>query len=200
MNVEEKFQNFMQGFTAAVELDARAARQGCFLECVCLTASVIDATLRMGLILTHQLETGKADLLEELLHQGDSDGIVSEREIYRRALRRGVIDRDTFDELETLYKSRNRVVHRYIISGITTRDVLDIAMRLDVLKHRVSDHVAVLEEEQVRLGVGMTSRGEKPNVQDILDMATGKHGDDGLTQALREGSNQRLQRTANGRL
>jgi hypothetical protein len=30
----EKFANFMVGFAAAAELDARAAKQGCFVECV----------------------------------------------------------------------------------------------------------------------------------------------------------------------
>jgi hypothetical protein len=60
MDIEEKFENFMRGFSAAAELDARAARLGCFVECVCLTASVIDGLLRMGLILKHQLDTGPA--------------------------------------------------------------------------------------------------------------------------------------------
>jgi len=188
MDKGEKFKNFMVGFAAAVELDARAAKQGCFVECVCLTASVIDGTLRMGLILRNQLDTGTADLIEDLLHQGEADAIVSEREIYRRALSKGVVDQEVFDELEALFQERNRVVHRYIISGITTKEVLDIAMRQDALKHRVSDAVAVLEEEQIRLGVGMTGRSERSaTAQDVLDQATGKHGDAGLAEALREG-------------
>ena len=188
MDKGEKFANFMVGFAAAVELDARAAKQGCFVECVCLTASIIDATLRMGLILRHQLDTGTSDLLEELLHQGEADAIVSEREIYRRALSKGIVDQAVFGELEALYQERNRVVHRYIISGIATKDVLEIAMRQDVLKHRVSDAVAVLEEEQIRLGTGITARSERAaTAQDVLDKATGKHGDAGLTKALRKG-------------
>jgi hypothetical protein len=188
MDKGQKLANFMQGFAAAVELDARAAKQGCFVECVCLTASIIDATLRMGLILKQQLDTGITDLDEELLHQGEADAAISERSIYRRALDSGIVDQGIFDELEALYQERNRVVHRYVISGITTKDVLAIAMRQDVLKHRVSDAVAVLEEEQIRLGIGMTTRAEKTaTAQDLLDQATGKHGDAGLTDALREG-------------
>lgn len=188
MDKSEKLVNFMQGFAAAVELDARAAKQGCFVECVCLTASIIDATLRMGLILRHQLDTGTADLSEELLHQGEADAAISERSIYRRALAKGIVDQAVFEELEALYQERNRVVHRYVISGITTKDVLGIAMRQDVLKHRVSEAVAVLEEEQIRLGIGMTARAEKlVAAEDVLDQATGKHGDAGLTEALRKG-------------
>ena len=182
-----KLANFMQGFAAAVELDARAAKQGCFVESVCLTASLIDGLLRMGLILKHQLETASSLLLEELLYQADDDRAVLERAVYRRALESSVIDRATFDELQSLYDDRNRVVHRYIISAITTSEVLHIAMRMDAVKHRVSDQVAVLEKEQIRLGVGMTRQGEAgAKVDNILDMATGKHGDAGLAQALRE--------------
>ncbi|MGA2514581.1 MAG: hypothetical protein ABSG37_13345 [Candidatus Limnocylindrales bacterium] len=188
MNKGEKLVDFMQGFAAAVELDARAAKQGCFVECVCLTASIIDAMLRMGLILRHQLDTGTADLSEELLHQGEADAAISERSIYRRALASGIVDQAVFDELEALYQERNRVVHRYVISGISTRDVLEIALRQDVLKHRLSDAVAVLEEDQIRLGIGMTALAQKTvTARDVLDQATGKHGDAGLTEALREG-------------
>jgi hypothetical protein len=98
------------------------------------------------------------------------------------------VDTAIFEELEALYRERNRVVHRYVISGITTKDVLDIAIRQDALKHRVSDAVAALEEEQIRLGIGMTGRATRTmGARDVLDQATGKHGDAGLTEALREG-------------
>jgi len=187
MDLNEKFANFMRGISAAAELDARAAGMGCFVECVCLTASVIDGLLRMGLILQHQLDTGTSDLLEDLLHQADGDPVVSEREVYRRALAAGVIGQPIFDDLEAQYQDRNRVVHRYIISGITTADVLAIAMRQNDLKHRVADCVAEIEERQISLGVGMTVCGHMPVKQEVLDSATEKHGDDALAQALREG-------------
>lgn len=185
MDQNEKFDNFMRSFCAAAELGVRAAEHGCFVEFVVLTAAVIDGTLRMGLILKHQLETTSDVLLPELLHQGESDPMISEREVYRRCLAQSVIKQDVFDELNRLYDERNRVVHRYVISAITTKDVLDIGLAYDALKQRVSDAVALIEEEQIRLGVGMTVRGDKADVQDVLDLAAGKHGDQGLTDALR---------------
>ena len=103
MNTEtDNLHRFMQGMAAAAELHARAGNQGCFVESVCLCASVIDAALRMGIILKHQLNTRSSDLLPELLYQSKSDNPISERDIYKKALKDGVICQDVFDELNTL--------------------------------------------------------------------------------------------------
>jgi hypothetical protein len=188
MDSSQKFHNFMTGFTAAVELDLRAAKQGCFVESVVLSDAVIDGTLRMGLILKHQLETNTNDLLDELLYQKEDEKGISEREIYRRALAKRIITQETYDRLNDLYDLRNRVIHRYIISMITTKDVLDIACGYDSLKHEVSDHVAELEKEQIRIGVGMTVSGSSENLTETLEkVALSKHGDDNLAEVLRNG-------------
>jgi len=188
MDSGQKFHNFMNGFTAAVELEMRAAKKGCFVECVVLSAAVIDSTLRMGLILKHQLETNTNNLLDELLYQEEDAKGISEREIYRRALARNIITQETYDSLSALYDLRNRVIHRYIISMITTKDVLDIASKYESLKHQVSDHVAELEKEQIRRGVGMTVSGDSENLSETLEnVALCKHGDNNLAEALRNG-------------
>ncbi|MAI42118.1 MAG: hypothetical protein CMP95_06650 [Gammaproteobacteria bacterium] len=187
MDVNDKFHSFMKSFCAAVELQSRAAQQGCFLECVVLTAAIIDATLRIGLILKHQIETSSSNLLEDILCQGEQDKAFSERKIYKNSFGKGIIDEQTFNELNDLYGERNKVVHRYIISSITTLDMLRIAEQYDDLKHKVSNFVAVLEKEQIRLGVGMTVNGNGENLdKDINELARSKHGDDGLASALRE--------------
>jgi hypothetical protein len=188
MDSNHRFHNFMVGFTAAVELDNRAATKGCFVECVVLSAAVIDGTLRMGLILKHQLETNSQDLLDELLYQEEDEKGISEREIYKRSLAKRIVTKETYDRLNDLYDRRNRVIHRYIISMITTKDVLDVAYAYDSLKHEVSDQVAELEKEQIRLGVGMTVSGNSENLSDTLErIAISKHGDDNLAEALRNG-------------
>lgn len=187
MNVNEKFHSFMKSFYAAVELESRAAKQGCFVECIVMAATIIDATLRMGLILKHQIETSSDHLLEDILSQGEEDKAVPERKIYKDAFAKGIIDETTLNALNNLYGERNKVVHRYVISSITTLDMLGIAEKYDNLRHEVADFVAVLEREQIRLGVGMTvdNVGED-SAQDISKLVTGKHGDDGLARSLRE--------------
>src|SRR6266568_4499785 len=123
----KRFEEFIAGFTAAQELHGRAGKDGSFIECVCLGASLIDAMLRIGIILQHQLNNRTREIPIDLIFQGEKDRAISEREIYRRALAISVIDNDTFTRLQSLYDERNRVVHRYIISRITTSDVLDTA-------------------------------------------------------------------------
>ena len=109
MTTASRMGQFMDGFVAAAELLQRAAENGFFIEDICLAASVIDGSLRIGLILQHQLETRSSALLDELLLQTDADAIVSEREIYRRAAQQGVIDGNLAHVLEELYTKRNRV-------------------------------------------------------------------------------------------
>ncbi len=180
----DKLVDFMKGLTAAVELHNLAGEKGCFVESVCLAASIVDGSLRIGLILQHQLDTGSDALLEDLLHQSDSDRIISERDMYRRALDSSVIDTETFEELQSLYNERNKVVHRYIISEITTTDLLRIALRYDQLINRVSDFIAKLEAEQIKRGIGMTQPEEDATeLQELKDFCTTKHG--GVAKALR---------------
>ncbi len=186
MGSDERFAGFMRSLVATVELRDRAATQGCFVEFVVLSAALIDGILRIGLSLRHQLDTGTGEVLLDLLHQGESDAAVTERTVFRRAREAGVIDGSLLDELNGLYGERNRVVHRYVISSITTKDILDIALRYEAATDRVGDAIAALEDEQVRRGVGMTTEGAAPGIAEVLDFAAGKHGDPGLAEALRE--------------
>ncbi len=182
----DRLREFIGGFTAAIELHNRAGRLGAFVESVCLAATVIDAALRIGLILKHQLNTQSPELLDELLFQGKGDKAILERGIYRRALDQGVIDQPLFEKLESLYEQRNRVVHRYIISELTTQGVLDIALAFDKAIHEVSAAIGVLEHEQVQKGIGMTrSEAVQFELKEFFDLASGKHGDAGLTTKLR---------------
>jgi len=71
---------------------------------------------------------------------------------------------------------------------ITTRDVLEIAWEYNIIKHQVSDQVAELEKEQIRLGVGMTKSGGSANLSErLLEIAIDKHWDCGLADVLRCG-------------
>lgn len=180
----------MDGFVAAAQLLQRAAQNGFFIEYICLAASVIDGSLRIGLILKHQLKTGSSEVSEELLLQTDADPIVSEREIYRRAVREVVIDSDLVHKLDELYTKRNSVVHRFIISELTTHEVLQIASEFEQILPAVNAAVVALETKQVELGVGMSRSGELPGLGRRLgDMSAKKHGNPLLAKLLLDGGN-----------
>ena len=180
----------MNGFVAAVQLLQRAGENGFSIEYIALAASVIDASLRIGLILKHQLETKTKDILEELLFQTDEDKIISERVIYKRSLKKKIISKELFEKLELLYQKRNRVIHRYIISGITTKEVLEIGIAYERIISSVNQAVKEIEEEQIKLGIGMTVAGSpstpKGNLEEIFDeMSSKKHDSPVLTHAFK---------------
>lgn len=155
---------------------------GSFIECVCILSNQIDALLRVGIILDNQLKEDNMNLIDELLFQGNSDKKITEKQIYQRALDQGVIDSNTNKQLYDLYEERNKVVHRYIISELTTKDVLQTAIKYDKIKDIIEDKVPDLENEQIRTGKGMTVTQPTHITVDTLEiikkMARQKH--DGL--------------------
>ncbi|RDI39075.1 YecA family protein [Aquicella lusitana] len=187
----EKFTEFMNGFAAANLLMNRAGNNGCFVEYVCLATSVIDALLRTGLILRHQLDTASTEIPTELIFQSDDDKIISERAIYANALEKNILTQIEYEKIENLYQRRNKVVHRYIISEITTDQVLQIANEYQQLIDEISKIIYGLEEEQIKRRVGITVSDD--NVPETLknktkslihEMAKQKHGHPLLSKNL----------------
>ena len=157
------------------------------VEYIILAGSIIDGLLRMGLVLQHEIETSSTRIPEDLLLQRELDSAVSEREIYKLSLSAGIIDASLFDRLNTLYSERNRVVHRYVISDITTENVFDTARGFEDAIPLVNDAVYAVEERQIELGVGITTRGGlRVDERDITNWSASKHGADWLADALRQ--------------
>lgn len=184
---EHRVAAFLKGMGAAAQLANRASSNGFLVEYIILAGSIIDGLLRMGLVLQHQIETSSTHIPEELLLQGELDAAaVSEREIYKLSLAAGVIDASLFDRLNVLYSERNRVVHRYVISDITTENVFNTAQRFEDVIPLVNGAVYAVEERQIELGVGMTTRGgHLMGERGIVDWASSKHGANWLIEAMR---------------
>ncbi len=177
--------SFMAGYGAAVQLMRRAQGLGCFVEAVCLSTSVIDASLRIGIILKHQLTNRTEEMLNLLLNQSEGDPILLEREIYKIAKGKHVIDDSQFKLLNELYGKRNRIIHRYIISDITTQDVVDIAKQYDALLDSIHETIKGLEDEQIAQGHGTVRSGPRVPIEQIRCFSDAKHGSSSLTEQLR---------------
>ena len=181
---KNSLEDFMNGFGAAVQLLNRAGQNGFIVEYVCLATSVIDAMLRVGLILQHQIKTRTDEIIDEVVYQGDGAKIITEREVYREALKECIIDEELYTQLNRLYDERNMVVHRYIISDITTRQVLDIGIRYEKIIPVIGEKIRRLEEKQIELGVGMTVSGSEVTKSQLDEMSAKKHDDPNLTIGL----------------
>ena len=187
-----RFGKFIEAIGASVTLLRRSIENGCFIECVCLLASQIDAMLRTAIILNDQIINRSKDIEESLIYQAPDDKPIYEREVYRRANEVGIIDDEVHDKLSEAYNERNKVVHRYIISEIRTVDILDLAQEYFEIKDVVYDILYRLEKKQVEMGVGITIKGDitgnraeqEEMEKRIKDAIREKHGDPVLSARL----------------
>jgi hypothetical protein len=159
---QNRFNLFMSSIAATIDLRNRAIDNGSFIEYIVLTANHIDAMLRSAIILTNQLENGNKDIDTSILFQSETDKPIIEKEIYKRALDKKIIDQTLFDELFLLYNDRNKVVHRYIITDIRTEEILEIAMKYDKIDVKINSILNALEKRQFDLGIGLYAGGVEP--------------------------------------
>lgn len=196
MNLSEarKLKDFLNGVAAVAQLLNRAGKEGFFVEFVCLVTSIIDANLRMGLILKHQIENRNNEIPIEYLFQKDSRSYISEKDIYRRSLASGVIDQETYRKLIEYYEDRNKVIHRYIISEITTKQVFKIAFQYEQLETEIREAISRIEKEQIEKGIGMTVAGkdvtDKDLREEVFRMADKKHASEILSHIIRRDNEQ----------
>ena len=154
-NLPDAIVDFLDGIKATDYLMERAIQSGSFIEYVCLSASMIDAILRNAIILQNRL-INQVDFLEEkLLSQTDEDNKISERKIYKDAYSIGIINKDIFDRLNTLYDDRNKCIHRFIISKITYDFVLKVATQYDVIISILINKLDQIEVEYISLNTGV---------------------------------------------
>ena len=125
----DKFDRFTGSLAASHDLLYSAIDAGACIEIIAITANQIDAYLRLSLVIVKQLEEQTDDIETRYLFQADGEKGILERKVFEDALKFKVIDLEAFDSLNELYNLRNRVIHRYIISDITSRDLTKIAGR-----------------------------------------------------------------------
>ena len=162
---QNRYHLFMASIAATIDLRNKAYESNSFIECIVLTANYIDALLRSAIILTNQLEHRNSVIDISVLFQSESDKPIMEKEIYKRALSRNIIDQELFDGLINLYNERNKVVHRYIITDIRTEDIKQILFRYYELDDKVWKIVNTLEKRQFEQEIGLYGNGIEPGTE-----------------------------------
>jgi hypothetical protein len=171
-----RFATFLQGIGASSYMLDKAVESKSFIEATCLLASQVDGLLRTGIVLKKQLDDKNSDIDLEWIYQGPDDRKKSEKDIYNKALELGVISKEIFNKLFELYEDRNRVIHRFIISEITIAEVEEIAYHYYLIQQKVNGVIFEIEKEQIEKGVGMTTLGETPAEDALIDTIKGKIG------------------------
>lgn len=125
----EKFDRFQGALAASYDLLDNAIESDSFVEVIAVSANQIDAFLRLSIVIAIQLKNETDKIPIKYLFQAEDERGLMERKIYDDALKYNVIKDNDHKELKSLYKLRNRVIHRYIISNIKTRDLPRVALR-----------------------------------------------------------------------
>lgn len=161
-----KYDNFLGSLGASHDLLYKAIESESFVELVVISSNQIDAFLRLSIIL-HEQNSNKTNEIEtKYLFQNENEKGIIERKIYNEAHDLGIIDDDLNKELNDLYDLRNRVIHRYIISYLKTRDIIKISHDYLVIHEKVRLILKGLEQQQAGMGFGIYSQGLK-SIDDI---------------------------------
>ncbi len=151
----ERFTKFMNSLVASIDLKNRAYKNGSSIELVVLLANQIDALLRLALILKKQIDDSTDQIDTTLIFQKETDRPIMEKTIYKKALGEGLINQNLYDKLFELYNQRNKVIHRYIITDLLTKDVMKIVYDYTVLEEKVGEVVKEYEQKQFQLKIGI---------------------------------------------
>jgi len=166
----DKYDKFMASLMASFDLKMKAMKSKSLVELLIITANQIDAYLRMAIVLTKQLDDKTERIDIKLLFQGETDSPVMERKIYQQAKDHGIIDQATFDTLELLYRERNKVVHRYIITDFKTRDLYKIVYDYEVASETVRLALKTVEDRQFKEGIGIYGGKDPSQHPDSRDL------------------------------
>jgi hypothetical protein len=140
------FENFTHSVAAARLLLKRAHESDSLIEGLVLYASSIDAVLRNLLALRLGDRDGTVIQLDARYFYHDDTKWMNERDVYAEALQAEVLTKPEFQELEELYRFRNTVIHRFIISGTTYAEIAARLDRYEIILTRSLDRLRAIEQ------------------------------------------------------
>lgn len=187
----DKYEKFMASLTASFDIKNKAFKKNSFVEFIIIVANQIDAYLRLCIVMTLQLKNKTEGIEIKYLSQTNNDKPIMEKAIYKTAKDFKIISEDLFDRLNSLYGLRNSVVHRYIISEITTMEIEDIAYEYEIICEDVRQRLKTIEEKQAAEKVGIYKRGLPKNedltnddLKFIFSKVNDKHSLDGMYRKI----------------
>lgn len=151
----DQFYKFEAALAASFDLKESALKSGSLIEFILIVASQIDSYLRLCIVMRKQLDSSSDEFEQKYFYQGEHCKPITERAIYKEAKALGVITENNFERLSNLYDLRNKIVHRFIISDIRTRDLLDMAIDYDDASEEIRLVMRKLEDLQRNTKAGI---------------------------------------------
>lgn len=159
----DRYYKFQAALAASFDLQESALSTGSLIEFILVVASQIDSYLRLCIVMRKQLDSNSDEFEQKYFYQGEQCKPIIERAIYKEAKALGVISENNFERLSKLYDLRNKIVHRFIISDIRTRDLLDIAIGYDDVSEEIRLVMRKLEDLQRNTKVGIYKDSAVPD-------------------------------------
>jgi hypothetical protein len=150
-----KYDNFIGSLGASYDLLTKSIESETYIESIVILSNQIDAFLRLNIILETQLLNKTNDIEIKYLYQGESERGMIERKIYVKAFEMKIIDEKLYEQLNNLYNKRNRVIHRYIISELRTREILKYFKEYLFLCEEIRLNLEKYEEKQYEQEFGL---------------------------------------------
>jgi hypothetical protein len=177
----DRFDKFHASLAASFDLKEKAIEKRSYIELIIINANQIDAYLRLCIV--HKIQIIKNSNLFELgyLYQGENDKPLFEKNIYNKAKEMKILSDKQHNKLYKLYNLRNKVVHRYIITDIKTRELLKIGYEYEVVCEEIRLILADIETEQFEKKVGYHGlkdphRKRNENIKnELISMVNDKH-------------------------
>lgn len=178
----DRYEKFVASLAASFDLKNHAIENESYIELIIVIANQIDAYLRQSLLMKKQidLKTNEIDIV--FLYQGDEDKAITERQIYKLAKDQGLTSQALFDKLETLYKKRNKIVHRYIISDLKTNELLDMFDEYEMVCEEVRLVLKSMEDLQFAEKIGIHGGQRDPreehsaeSINFLMSLVNDKH-------------------------
>lgn len=159
----DRYYKFQAALAASFDLKESALKSSSLIEFILIVASQIDSYLRLCIVMKKQINNNNDTFEEKYFYQGEECKPITERAIYKEAKVLELLSGTNFDRLSKLYDSRNKIVHRFIISDIRTRDLVDIAVDYDAISEEIRLAMSKLEDLQRELKIGIYKDSAAPN-------------------------------------
>ncbi|MBN1325537.1 hypothetical protein JW977_00950 [Candidatus Falkowbacteria bacterium] len=154
-------------------------------------ASLVDGFCRVCLVLKEQIEKHTDAINEKYIYQNEGEANFNERAIYKQAFDRKIIGKELYEELNTLYDIRNKVIHRFFIGEVEYSHLEIVCNRYELVYKELWDITYDLEAKQIDENVGMTIKGSKITETDKAEI----HQD--IVRKIKSFSERNLAKTLN---
>jgi len=177
----DRLEKFNASLAASFDLKNEALDNRSFIELIIINANQIDAYLRLCIAFKYQIIENTTLFKLEYLHQSENDKPLMEKKIYDKAKEMNILSDEQHNKLYMLYDLRNKVVHRYIITDIKTKELAGIGYQYEVLCEEIRLVLASIENEQYDNKVGYhgskdpNRERDQNHVDELHSMVNDKH-------------------------